>query len=85
MLTGGRGNDSIRGGDGRVLIVGERGADVLTGGNGADTFQFDSYRGRAADTITDFDVGQDKLLLIGMLRGGAGSHSLPAQRFEIGT
>ncbi|MFD0981594.1 calcium-binding protein [Tropicimonas aquimaris] len=63
VLAGGNGRDSINGGKGSDLIDGGAGRDMLTGGRGGDTFVFGDYRGR--DTITDFDVARDKLLVVG--------------------
>jgi Ca2+-binding RTX toxin-like protein len=63
-LYGGSGNDTIVGGNGTDLIVGGYGIDTLTGELGNDTFQFlsinDSKSGQA-DTITDFNPGNDKI------------------------
>lgn len=63
VLAGSNGRDSINGGKGSDLIDGGAGRDMLTGGRGADTFVFGDYRGR--DTITDFAVARDKLLVAG--------------------
>jgi Ca2+-binding RTX toxin-like protein len=72
-LSGADGNDTIRGnggadtvdgGNGDDLLNGNSGADVLTGGAGADTFvigYYDSGTGAAADRITDFASGTDKI------------------------
>ncbi|EJM17019.1 parallel beta-helix repeat (two copies) [Pseudomonas sp. GM18] len=73
IFYGGAGNDTINGGAGSDILVGGAGIDKLTGGTGADTFRFtvqsDSYRNATAsfdDTITDFDVTQDKIDLAGL-------------------
>ncbi len=69
VITGGTGNDSLRGssaadiisgGDGADTIRGDGGADTLTGGAGNDTFNGDNgdtdeYL-TIKDTITDFDA-----------------------------
>jgi Ca2+-binding RTX toxin-like protein len=71
-LTGGAGNDVISGGDGVDTITGGTGKDTMTGGAGADTFVFSANATTAtpavnvstlsaADTITDFTSGTDKL------------------------
>jgi large repetitive protein len=67
------GNDTIDGGDGNDRIYGGAGNDTLTGGAGADRFVF-SMRGvdgttgnDGADTITDFVVGTDRLVLADMI------------------
>lgn len=54
-ITGGIGNDSLNGGLGN---------DTLTGGDGADQFVFNTKMGKTnIDTITDFTVGTDKIVL----------------------
>jgi Ca2+-binding RTX toxin-like protein len=71
-LNGGLGNDSLIGGAGRDLLlgaddndtlVGGADADQMTGGIGADEFRFNA--GDGEDTITDFEVGNDRLVLVG--------------------
>ncbi|MBE9207539.1 hypothetical protein IQ244_13590 [Nostoc sp. LEGE 06077] len=49
------------------LIAGLRGADVLTGGAGADNFVYTSLAD-SGDTITDFAVGTDKIVLQALWR-----------------
>src|SRR3990167_3808503 len=80
IFYGGAGNDSIDGGAGDDILVGGAGLDGLTGGSGADTFRFasqsDSYRNATTsfnDTITDFDVTQDKIDLAGLGFTGLGN------------
>lgn len=62
VLTGGEGRDSLSGGSGDDLLLGGAGADTLTGGADADVFFFvqADIRG-AADRITDFELGVDRL------------------------
>ena len=73
-LFGNLGNDTIDGGLGDDHITGGKGNDVLTGGRGADTFYFNysatssgvninPLRSDGFDTITDFNVREDKLVL----------------------
>jgi Ca2+-binding RTX toxin-like protein len=77
-LSGGVGDD-IFFGDGSSIIAastdddvlfGGLGKDALTGGNGADIFVFRAGDGstdsNSADTIEDFQVGTDKIGLIGI-------------------
>lgn len=60
-LSGGRGNDMLDGGVARDTLDGGRGNDILTGGNGSDEFIFSDGYGQ--DTITDFELGADKIVL----------------------
>jgi Ca2+-binding RTX toxin-like protein len=61
-LSTGAGNDTADGGGGDDLITGGPGADRLTGGAGADIFAYTlATDAGAADTITDFQSGVDRL------------------------
>jgi parallel beta-helix repeat protein len=79
IFYGGAGKDTINGGAGDDVLVGGAGADKLTGGAGADTFRYasetDSYRNTSSfvDTITDFNVSQDKIDLAGLGFTGLGN------------
>lgn len=69
-LYGNEGNDTISGGSGNDYICGGSDKDVIFGGSGADTFAF---RGQAPDSetvIKDFDVLQDKQLIMASVAGG---------------
>lgn len=61
LIFSGSGADSINGGDGNDTLWGGSGDDTLTGGDGSDTFGFTA--GSGTDTITDFNIKQDALLL----------------------
>ena len=65
QIRGGSSADTINGGTGNDKIMGSLGADVLTGGTGNDQFRYfaqnDSGLGAAADRITDYTIGGDKL------------------------
>jgi Ca2+-binding RTX toxin-like protein len=66
FLRGDAGDDTLDGGAGRDRIFGNDGADVMTGGSDGDTFVFregDTGRGAAADRITDYEVGTDRIIL----------------------
>ena len=65
VLDGGLKNDVLDGGDGNDWLFGSDGYDTLTGGAGADTFVFDLAQQGSFDTITDFEVGVDRIALIG--------------------
>ena len=60
-LNGGMGDDQITGGTGRDLLNGREGDDTLTGGADADLFVFGTNSGH--DTITDFEIGTDLIVL----------------------
>ena len=59
VLHGFDGDDALTGGAGNDILLDGAGSDTLTGGTGADSFllAFDGAR----DTITDFDLAQDRL------------------------
>jgi Ca2+-binding RTX toxin-like protein len=66
VLRGNAGDDIMDGGDGDDILQGESGTDQLTGGAGADRFQFsdgDTSTGSAADRITDFVAGEDRIAI----------------------
>jgi Ca2+-binding RTX toxin-like protein len=58
-LNGGQGDDTLLGGAGDDQLSGDLGNDWLTGGPGADRFQLSDGQ----DVITDFEDGQDRLVL----------------------
>ncbi|MGJ3252133.1 MAG: hypothetical protein ACFE0J_13530 [Elainellaceae cyanobacterium] len=61
QLSGLGGNDILRGGDGDDILDGGDGNDSLHGGSGADQFVLASRTG--TDTIQDFTIGDDVLML----------------------
>jgi VCBS repeat-containing protein len=63
VLVGGNGADTLNGGSGNDSLAGNNGNDVMSGGSGADDFYFG--RGGGSDTILDFDVNADELVLQG--------------------
>ena len=76
VLSGSAGANSLTGGAGADVITGRAGADLLTGNAGADRFVFLSAADStalAADSITDFVAGADRIDLaaIDAIRGGA--------------
>ncbi|WP_071189162.1 Calx-beta domain-containing protein [Trichormus sp. NMC-1] len=67
-LMGGLGNDNLRGGDGADSLTGSAGNDILAGNAGNDKFIYSSGKVFTAtdiglDTILDFTVGSDKIVL----------------------
>ncbi|WP_439346187.1 phytase [Vacuolonema iberomarrocanum] len=60
-LAGRSGNDTLRGGDGDDTLDGGYGDDIYTGGAGADVFVLNA--GQGVDTITDFEMGSDRISL----------------------
>ncbi|MGD1712335.1 5'-nucleotidase C-terminal domain-containing protein [Dapis sp. BLCC M172] len=67
-LFGGPGDDTLRGGPGRDRLNSGPGDDVMTGGASIDRFIFNTNRAYSQDdlgqdTITDFDVERDIILL----------------------
>ncbi|MEG4583252.1 FG-GAP-like repeat-containing protein, partial [Microcoleus sp. MON1_C5] len=61
ILNGDDGNDILYGGKGDDLLTGGLGMDSLIGGMGVDKFLVSTNSG--TDTITDFEVGKDLLVL----------------------
>lgn len=64
VIAGGNGADTLSGGGGDDRLLGNRGDDLLTGGAGRDTFVLQFAGG--ADRVTDFNVGTDRLELVGV-------------------
>jgi uncharacterized protein len=66
VITGTGRRDTLIGTSGNDQITGGVGGDRLTGGAGADQFIYTDIRD-AGDTITDFAIGSDKLVLTQLL------------------
>lgn len=64
-IYGGKDNDRLFGEAGDDWLAGDRGEDELTGGEGSDRFVL--ARGYGGDRITDFQLGEDRLQLLGDL------------------
>ena len=64
-LDGGAGNDKLTAGSGNDSIIGGLGTDMLSGGAGKDTFVFNTAPNalRNVDTISDFNVVHDRIVL----------------------
>ena len=76
ILTGGSAADTLNGGDGDDTLTGGLGADTLTGGAGKDRFVFTKAdllgtmtAGAMLDRITDFQGGNDTIVLQGFAPG----------------
>lgn len=85
-MLGNAGNNALIGTVGADTIDGGLGSDRLTGGAGVDHFKFSSALGAAnIDTITDFAVGQDKLVLDSRIfTAFAGAQSVSASNLKAG-
>lgn len=64
-LYGGNDQDTLRGGLGADFLNGGKGNDTLEGGRGADRFWLQP--GHGVDTILDFELGIDRIVLGGRL------------------
>ncbi|MEH1808855.1 beta strand repeat-containing protein [Nostoc sp.] len=62
-LFGNSGNDTLFGSAGEDLIAGGVGRDVLIGGTGQDSFNLSGTRTGGYDTIADFTLGEDTILI----------------------
>ncbi|MFN6453531.1 MAG: beta strand repeat-containing protein [Nostoc sp. EfeVER01] len=62
-LFGNSGNDTLFGSAGDDIIAGGVGRDVLTGGTGQDSFNLTGTRTGGYDTIADFTLGEDTILI----------------------
>ena len=73
--TGNDGNNVITGNGANNILNGGAGADTLTGGAGNDifVFQFGQSPVLAADRITDFTIGADKIDLLTSTGGATGA------------
>ena len=87
-LTGGTGKNSLVGGAGNDSLDGGTGNDTLIGGAGLDGFIFNSTPNNSTnwDTISDFSVPDDTILLSQAIFGAAGGvGALSSSAFRVGT
>jgi Ca2+-binding RTX toxin-like protein len=85
-LVGGAIGNVITGGAGNDVLDGGLGADTLIGNAGADSFLFDSALGGGnVDTIQDFVLGSDRVLLDHNVFSALGTGALAPGAFVIGT
>jgi Ca2+-binding RTX toxin-like protein len=71
-LGGGDGNDTLLGGDGDDRLEASVGIDKMTGGGGIDEFVLFHGLTDGVDQITDFKLGEDKLVLADIFDGAGG-------------
>jgi Ca2+-binding RTX toxin-like protein len=71
LMVGGDGNDILNGGKGSDEMAGGAGDDIMTGGSGTDGFVFYSTS-IGNDTITDFDVTVERIMLRDYLAANVG-------------
>jgi Ca2+-binding RTX toxin-like protein len=92
ILTGFLGSDSLNGGLGDDTLAGNAGNDTLTGAAGVDRFEYRSTRAFVTsdfgvDTITDFAVNQDRIILskttFKALTSGVGNGFSQASNFAV--
>ncbi|QLE57166.1 calcium-binding protein [Nostoc sp. TCL26-01] len=62
-LTGGNGDDTIDAGQGNDTLIGQQGQDLLIGGAGKDSFYLTLPVAGDFDTINDFSITDDKLVI----------------------
>ena len=84
ILEGGGGIDTLLGGFQDDEIVGGVGNDVLTGNDGGDRFTYTALN-HGVDTITDFDVSEDLIVVdASAFGGGLIPGVLDASQFTLG-
>jgi Ca2+-binding RTX toxin-like protein len=85
-LMGGNGADSLDGDEGDDILYGGLGTDNLTGGAGSDSFVFDTaFTGTNKDTITDFNVADDVIVLDDAVFTALSAGPLSSDAFRIGS
>jgi Ca2+-binding RTX toxin-like protein len=67
LIFGNTSNNTLDGGSGNDTLYGGLGIDTMVGGLGNDRFVFNSIREKG-DTILDFAIGNDQLVLTEMMR-----------------
>ncbi|MBW4429181.1 MAG: tandem-95 repeat protein [Nostoc desertorum CM1-VF14] len=85
-IKGTSGRDVLTGNDADNIITGFQGQDILTGGGGNDQFVYTNIRD-AGDTITDFQVGFDKIVITELLKslGYSGSNPIADSYVKFGS
>lgn len=87
QLNGVAGIDTVDGGAGYDIVNGGSGSDQLIGGAGGDRFRFDTALSATTnvDTIADFSVVDDTILLARSAFPALALGGLPAAAFHLGT
>ncbi|HEY9643451.1 MAG TPA: hypothetical protein V6C57_23385 [Coleofasciculaceae cyanobacterium] len=94
QLYGEAGSDTLSGGSGNDTCRGGTGNDVLTGGDGSDRFNFFNPALDGIDTISDFNVSQDKIgIYVGLYSVGSAyknagltaNAAITADQFQLGS
>ena len=85
-LTGNETGNTVRGNNGGNVVNGGGGRDTLTGLGGNDHFLFNTALDAAnnVDTITDFNVVADSILLDDVVFSAFANGPLAAERFVVG-
>lgn len=84
-FTATKGDDLIALKDGTNFVHGGVGSDRIFAGRGQDTFHFDTAIGKDVDTVFNFSVAQDSIVLNRAVFTGLTGSALANSAFTIGT
>ena len=85
ILKGGGNADTLFGGSGNDELIGEAGSDLITGNAGSDRFSYYALNHRG-DTITDFTVGEDLIVISASgFNSDLSTGTLDESQFVVGT